>query len=143
MLDCDQVKSSSRREQTLWVHDVRVRVYMCDHRTLMKKKHGHRLVSRACPSPACRLRRSPRPGNASSVLCGARLIIRRWHVRRVKHEDVDRSSEATRQRAHEGRNERFEWGLYFLNFHFWRGGGCGRWRDGCCTLFWDAVRAAV
>ena len=51
---------------------------------------------------------SPRSGDASSVLRGARLVIRRRHVRRVEHEDVDRFSEATRQRTREGRDERFE-----------------------------------
>jgi hypothetical protein len=84
---------------------------------------------------------SPGSGDANSVLCGVRLVIRRRHVRRVEHEDVDRSSEATRQRTREGRDERFDWGLCFYLFifvFFLEGeGGDG----GCCTLFWDAVRA--
>jgi hypothetical protein len=57
---------------------------------------------------------SQRPGDASSVLCGVRLVIRRRHVRRVEDEDVDRSSEATRQRTREGRDERFDWSLCFI-----------------------------
>ena len=67
---------------------------------------------------------SPGSGDASSVLRGARLVIRRRHVRRVEHEDVDRFSEATRQRTREGRDERFDWGLRFLIYFysFWEGG---------------------
>ena len=78
------------------------------------------------------------------MLRGARLVIRRRHVRRVEHEDVDRFSEATRQRTREGRDERFDWGLRFLFIFIHFGRGEGKVVMGgllCCTLFWDAVRA--
>jgi len=58
---------------------------------------------------------SPRPSDACVALRGVRLLVIRRHVRGVKHEDVDRVSEAARQRTRERREQRFDWDLQTTN----------------------------
>jgi hypothetical protein len=55
---------------------------------------------------------SPRPRDASAALCSVYLLVICWHVRRIKHENINRVPEAARQRTREWRDERIHWDLH-------------------------------